>query len=369
VSTLASDDFNRANNASLGSNWTTRDGLGSFSISSNQASSTTDNSAAYYNAVSFPADQWSQCTVASPGGADNSGAGPAIRQNTSGVDSGYDCYTWSGGAGVWLANGGSYTKIASLTGTVANGSVVYMEAQGTTITVKVGGTSIGSFTNGTLSTGKPGIQYGQGGSNDNLDNWSGGDFDSGTQSFSYSATGGLSLSGTSAQLRARVKAAAGGITTGGAATVSRVRKQATPSGGVALGGAASFAKGKVIAAAGGITVSGAAAQLRVRVPAPAGGVALGGAADYSSNSGQQSYSYSATGGLQLAGASAEARVAARTASGGISLGGTAGNSTHEASRTVTPSGGLHMGGSAAVTSFTVGGSGDNMPLRRRRLPR
>lgn len=166
----------------------------------------------------------------------------------------------------------------------------------------------------------------------------------GTQSFSYTAAGGLTLAGAAAVLRARVAAAAGGLV---------------------LAGAAAFAKGKVVAAAGGVQLGGSAVQIRVRVPAPSGGLQLGGAAGYAT-SGAQSFSYAAQGGLSLGGSAAQLRVAARTALGGLQLGGAAAAASHEQQRVVTPSGGLSIGGAASVSTFDSGAKFGDTPLNRRR---
>lgn len=118
-------------------------------------------------------------------------------------------------------------------------------------------------------------------------------------------------------------------------------------------------------AAGGLQLAGAASQIRVRVPAPAGGLQLGGAATVTT-SGTQQFSYTAQGGLTLAGAAAQTRVAARAALGGLQLGGAASAASHEQQRVVTPSGGLVLGGAASVSTFDAGAKAGDMPIRRRR---
>lgn len=64
----------------------------------------------------------------------------------------------------------------------------------------------------------------------------------GTQSYSYTATGGLSLGGVAVVVRGRVVAAAGGLQLGGAAPVQYHESTRTvvASGGLTLGGAASY---------------------------------------------------------------------------------------------------------------------------------
>ncbi len=102
----------------------------------------------------------------------------------------------------------------------------------------------------------------------------------GTQSFSYSASGGLSFSGSAA--RARVRAAA-------------------PAGGLAFAGASAFAKGQTVTpASGGIQFGGAIAEVRVRAVIATGGLQFGGAAGLSTH--EAARTVLATGGFQFGGA-------------------------------------------------------------------
>lgn len=267
MSTIASDNFNRANAGTLGANWTTRDSLGVFGIVSNQASSTTDNSASYWNANAFPNDQWSQCTVTNPGGATNSGAGPSILQNTSGTDSGYDAYTATNGVGVWLANAGSYSQIGTLSATIAANAVIYMERQGSTILVKSNTVSLGTVTNSTLASGKAGIQYGQGGATDALDDWSAGDF----------ASGGA-IAGTSAL----VFGESGAITGAGAlagTSALLIGETGTLTGAGALAGSGALVIGETGALTGAGALAGSSALVLGESGALAGAGALAGESD------------------------------------------------------------------------------------------
>lgn len=184
----------------------------------------------------------------------------------------------------------------------------------------------------------------------------------GTQSFSYSAVGGLSLSGAATKTAARVGTVAGGLSLSGVAATARVVSPPV-SGGIALSGAASFAKGKTVTPAGGLSIAGASDQIRVRAPASAGGITLSGAAGYSS-SGTQTLTYAAQGGLSLGGASAQVRTAARSTVGGIALGGAAGVVSHESTRTVVASGGITLGGAASFSTF-IPGQSVRVPMNRR----
>ncbi|HZQ35584.1 MAG TPA: hypothetical protein VFD32_06600 [Dehalococcoidia bacterium] len=82
----------------------------------------------------------------------------------------------------------------------------------------------------------------------------------GTQSFSYTASGGLTFGGASDINRNRVLAAAGGIVFGGSAVKTAVRN-VVAAGGIVFGGAATVAfhsAVRIVQAAGGIVFGGAA---------------------------------------------------------------------------------------------------------------
>lgn len=154
---------------------------------------------------------------------------------------------------------------------------------------------------------------------------------SGTQTFSYTATGGLSLSGSAAQLRAALPAPAGGVVFAGAAPAARATVRET---------------------AGGLVFAGTSDELRKAEPASAGGVLFGGAGTYSSSSGgTNSYSYVADGGLTFAGVAVHANGRIVNSVGGIATGGAA---LLETRRAVMPVSGLVFGGSAGYVR--IGGN-------------
>lgn len=132
-----------------------------------------------------------------------------------------------------------------------------------------------------------------------------------TQSFSYSATGGLQFGGAAVVLRVRAVVASGGLLFGGVAGVIKSIVYSA-SGGIVFGGAASaVTKIRAVVASGGIVFSGIATQLRNAV---------------------------------------------RTATGGIVFGGAGTVSTHVSTATWVASGGITFGGSAGYSTFTAGGS-------------
>lgn len=79
----------------------------------------------------------------------------------------------------------------------------------------------------------------------------------GVQTYSYTATGGISIAGAAAQTRGRA---------------------VTPAGGISFSGAASMLRGVVRTITGGITLSGAAAVVRGCTKAVSGGISFAGAA-------------------------------------------------------------------------------------------
>jgi len=93
VSTLASDNFNRANTANLGPNWSVGSGYDFLQIVNNQmewSSSPSDNIALeYYTALTFPSDQWSQAQVTVVTGDEN---GPVLRYQQSSSGASYYFY-------------------------------------------------------------------------------------------------------------------------------------------------------------------------------------------------------------------------------------------------------------------------------------
>lgn len=186
MATLATDDFNRADTANgLGSNWATRwgqNGTDVFRIESNQVGiAATGGSGGPYNvgysAVTWPNDQWSQCTVTDLGTAGD--IGPTVRILGS---SGVTFFPRTAGNGGYLVEWAgtsapfSETIAGSSTGGVVN-DVAYLEVQGTTYRARINGVQVLSATNSRNASGTAGMGVFWTGSDPyNADNWSGGDF-------------------------------------------------------------------------------------------------------------------------------------------------------------------------------------------------
>lgn len=185
MSVLATDNFNRANAANLGANWTVI--TNAFAIASNeaQAASGAAPHENYYNAVTWPNDQYSQVVVGTVVETTvDKGVGPAVR-----ITAGGDLYFLAGGgdARVYKRIGGTYTQLGTTGAAVATGDVLYLEVQGTTLIAKKNGSSIcGSpITDSALSAGNAGMWgYSDAAVLARADNWEGGDFAGGAAALS-----------------------------------------------------------------------------------------------------------------------------------------------------------------------------------------
>jgi hypothetical protein len=164
ANTLASDNFNRADGG-LGANWTTVTGTDAPAIVSgslrDSAAQGTD-AEAFYNAASFPADQWAQVNTLKAITATSRGIGVLLRYNTGGVRTGYRV-TAEGPLGttakvaIQKFVSGTFTELVSTTTTVNQGDTLYGEIQGSTIVAKVNGTQVLSATDTSITSGAAGI--------------------------------------------------------------------------------------------------------------------------------------------------------------------------------------------------------------------
>lgn len=182
---------------------------------------------------------------------------------------------------------------------------------------------------------------------------------SSTQTYSYTASGGLVLAGASPALRTAARAADGGLLLSGAAPAVRERV-AAPAGGILFSGAADYSTSTgsntyTYTASGGVQFGGSSGQTREAVRAAAGGAQFGGAAVVSTT-GLQTLEVFPTGGMVFSGAAPAARARAAVGFGGVLFSGIAGYETRESERVVTATGGIVFAGSAdrIVPSDVVG---------------
>lgn len=178
---MATDDFNRADNADLGANWTIQSGQAALQIVSNRAvpSNNFSDCGEIWVADSFSDDQYSESVVTAlhSSAPAETGIGPIVRGSTS-VASYYAVVVNSTAANPWtLAKRvtGTYSDLHDGLDLFANGDTVRLEVSGTTLTVKRNGSTIYTTTDPSVTTGRPGIWYSSAASDEAVDSWAGGD--------------------------------------------------------------------------------------------------------------------------------------------------------------------------------------------------
>lgn len=182
---MASDDFNRGDNADLGANWNVQTGASAMRIATNAARpiGTGLHSAEYWNGGTPGNNQYAQGVLANAletqaGDDPDFGMGPAIRMTTGdtrkygAIGSGdaareVELVEWDNAGGMTIL--GTYTG-----GTPALGDVLRLEGNGTTIRVLVDGVERISVTDATLSSGEVGICGRLSIDQPALDDWDGG---------------------------------------------------------------------------------------------------------------------------------------------------------------------------------------------------
>lgn len=184
MTTLASDDFNRANSGTLGANWTDLSGAAGWSVATNQgkAAAVATLQVSISNTSMATTAHWAQCTLGSliETDADN-GAGPCIRR--TGNDMIFmQCSTADIRCYRVASNFSSFTQIGTTgTGCVAS-DVIYVEAQGNVVVMTRNGSAVcGSpVTDASIPTGTDaGLYCNTSSVLATVDDWSAGDFASG----------------------------------------------------------------------------------------------------------------------------------------------------------------------------------------------
>jgi hypothetical protein len=184
----ATDDFNRANNADLGTNWTVFTGVAPWSIVGNAvAPALASNCAEYWEPTGFTTNQYSQATITAisgnPGG--DVGVGLLVRCAV-GATTTYLCAVQTGTTVLGKVVATTYTQIATTTATgFAVSDLVRLEVEGTTLRCKKNGGTVLTQTDSSISTEtRVGICYKPTLTDADLDDWEGGDL---------VAAGGLSV--------------------------------------------------------------------------------------------------------------------------------------------------------------------------------
>lgn len=162
---LATDDFNRANNADLGASWDATTGEDAFNIISNVAADPTYSSVdagEINNTVTWPNDQYFnvELILVSADGV-GSGYGGLLRAAGGGVRSQYRVVANGSGWEFSRFDTGTSTSLASAASpTFATGDFVWGQIVGSTFILKKNGVSFGSPpTDSTYTTGKVGISH------------------------------------------------------------------------------------------------------------------------------------------------------------------------------------------------------------------
>jgi hypothetical protein len=178
---LATDNFDRANNADLGASWTVIDGA--MAILSNAATYTSSGSdaAEAYTAIEWPNDQYAQVAISSVGAsAAESGIGVMLRCASATnyyrivVDN-----QVSNNITVAKIVSGAYSVITSRTQAWTSGDILKVEVQSNTLRVYRNGVQLGADITGdaTLTAGDVGLFYSSTGTPGiNVNNFEGGDF-------------------------------------------------------------------------------------------------------------------------------------------------------------------------------------------------
>jgi hypothetical protein len=211
LTTLATDNFARANANPIGGNWTaiaSGGGLGGSQILSDvvePASLANPNGTSYYNAISWPNDQWATITAVAL--ANNSAVlGSGVRENTSGSPNLY-LVKWNpssgqlGQSGVWTMvkrNAGTATTLATGTGMVVSASdTITCVVIGTNIYLYWNGYLVAAATDSALTSGAAGLVNAvvTALSDSQLNGWSGGSFQAAPPIPSTSGNGSLMMLG------------------------------------------------------------------------------------------------------------------------------------------------------------------------------
>jgi hypothetical protein len=165
LNVLGSDDFNRANADPIGGNWSTFLALGSLNSQLNNhliEPSVAGNGLSFWNAASFPNDQWGEVTIHNV--AHSGFSGPTLRTNTASTHTDYWFY-WQGGPTiggggnilVGKAVAASYTTLLSVGLTANIGDKILAVVSGTNLLVYYNGFPVGAVTDATIASGAVGI--------------------------------------------------------------------------------------------------------------------------------------------------------------------------------------------------------------------
>ena len=152
----AADNFNRANAANLGTNWSIPTGNNGIPIVNNQITQSVFPGMQYYAARSFPPDQFSQLQIISPSVVTDTSFGPAIRIVRGGQAYITQCNTVQ--IRLYRNNAGAFTQLGADGPAVAANDIIRLEVRGKFLTVMRNSTVIiGPIADELFVSGYPGI--------------------------------------------------------------------------------------------------------------------------------------------------------------------------------------------------------------------
>ena len=179
-----SDNFNRADSSSLGSQWAS--GVTAFGgehqIVSGQVkhSASAGTSSNRYTGTGYHGNQYSQAQIV---GVPDSGGwtGVTVREGNN-TGNGYLLIAFNNGGthqdmNLYRMDAGAYTQIGTWTSVFNAGDTIRLEVAGSTLTAYKNGSVLGTATDATYALGQPGIQSHTATGTDGayLDNWQGGE--------------------------------------------------------------------------------------------------------------------------------------------------------------------------------------------------
>lgn len=166
----ATDNFNRIDANPIGGNWTTTPGENAIQITNNRAFLTGNPSGCYWNADAFNDNQYSKATVTL------NVTGRGVTGRVSAIATTY-YLLWINNTTtleVYKCIAGTFTKLGSTyTGPFAVDDIIKLSVSGQTLTPNVNGTDLSTQTDSAITSGSPGMRFGDG----TLDNWEGGNID------------------------------------------------------------------------------------------------------------------------------------------------------------------------------------------------
>jgi hypothetical protein len=182
LSVLQTTDFSGTDADPIGGIWSTVTGSSTWKRVSNDAqpSSSTSDSVAYENTVTWPNDQYAKAIIgtAYPAAVAGDGLGVGVRWATGSI-TGYEVTTGTAGAGTTInKRNAGFSILASVATSFTATDEIYLEIQGSSLVAKKNGATFSlSASDSAIASGKATINLsGELTSACSLSSWEGGDF-------------------------------------------------------------------------------------------------------------------------------------------------------------------------------------------------